>query len=278
MASPECPRYFTRPPLAMVPVLVLTCVMSVACAVTGTPHPSVVTGSHAVAGPPSLAGWKLTLPIAGKKGSAATVDPAAVSPPWLTSDADGGLTLWAPVQGSTTPNSRHARTELVSLSPFGAGTVRRQLAATVAITQVPRGKPDVIIGQIHGADDLSAVAFVMMHYTSGAVGVVVKQSPGSSPAVHLPLLTGVALGSPFDFTIVDGGDGKLTFGATQNGHTATASTPVPAAFAGRPVRFQAGAYQQADSTGSPAPDDGARMTIRGLTVVPGPDAPGPVPP
>ena len=165
MEPPECPRYFTRPPLAMVPVLVLTCMMSVACAVTGTPHASVVAGSQAVAGPPSLAGWKLTLPTVGKQGSAATVDPAAVSPPWLTSDADGALTLWAPVQGSTTPNSRHARTELVSLSPFGAGTVRRQLAATVAITQVPRGKPDVIIGQIHGADDLSTEVFVMMHYT-----------------------------------------------------------------------------------------------------------------
>ena len=268
MTSPQCPRSSTRPSLAIVPILVLTCVMSVACAVVGTPHPAVVAGSPPVAGPPSLAGWKLTLPIAGQKASAATVDPAAVSPPWLTSDADGGLTLWAPVQGSTTPNSRHARTELVSRSPFGAGTVRRQLAATVAITQVPRDKPDVIIGQIHGADDLSAVAFVMMHYTSGAVGVVVRQGPGSSPALHLPLLTGVALGSPFEFTIVDGGDGKLTFGATQDGHTATASTPGPAAFAGRRVRFQAGAYQQADSTGSAAPDDGARMTIRRLTVVP----------
>ncbi len=44
--------------------------------------------------------------------------------------------------------------------------------------------------------------------------------------------------------------------------------PVPAAFAGAPVRFQAGDYQQADSAGGGAGGDGARLTFHALSVGP----------
>jgi hypothetical protein len=54
----------------------------------------------------------------------------------------------------------------------------------------------VIIGQIHGALDMSSVPFAMVHYAAGAIAVVVKQGRDSAAALHLPLLTGVQLGSP----------------------------------------------------------------------------------
>ena len=69
----------------------------------------------------ALAGWKLTLPLPGKKGNAEIVDPAQVAPPWLTADPSGNLTFWAPVNGATTEHSEHARTELDNLSNFQAG-------------------------------------------------------------------------------------------------------------------------------------------------------------
>jgi hypothetical protein len=131
------------------------------------------------------------------------------------------------------------------------------------------GEADVIVGQIHGADAISSIPFVLLHDNGGAIGVAVKQQQSGPQATSVSLLTNVPLGSPIDFTISDNGDGSLAFTATADGRTATASPPVPAAFRGAPVRFQAGAYQQADSTtGSAAPDDGARVTFHTLTVSP----------
>ncbi|MBV9922907.1 MAG: polysaccharide lyase family 7 protein [Pseudonocardia sp.] len=233
------------------------------------PHPVPATTTAAPTRPVALSGWKLTLPIPGRKGHAAIVDPAAPTPPWLILDPSGGLTLWAPVAGSTTPNSSHARTELDHLTPFDAATGRHVLTASVTVTQLPRAKPEVIIGQIHGAGVISSVPFVLLHDDRGAIAVVVKHQQSGPDATSVPLLTGVPLGRPIDFTISDNGDGSLTFTATADGRTATASVPVPEAFRRAPVRFQAGAYQQADSTtDSAGSDDGARVTFHTLTVSP----------
>lgn len=235
----------------------------------GTAHPSPATPDAlpSATGPVTLSGWKLTLPVVGKKGDAADVNPAAPAPPWMVADGDGGLTLWAPVGGSTTPNSSHTRTELDSLSSFLAGVGRHALTATVVVTQLPQEKPDVIVGQIHGADALSSTPFVMLHDDNGVIMVVVKQKQSGKDGDHYPLLDNVPLGTPFRFTISDNGDGTLTFTATSGGRTATASSPVPEAFSEVSVRFQAGDYQQADSKGAgAAPDDGARVTFHELTV------------
>jgi Alginate lyase len=213
-----------------------------------------------------LAGWNLTLPVAGKNGDAATVTPAAVSPPWLTVDGNGCVLFWAPVNGVTTPNSEHARTELVEVDTFPAGSTRQALAASVVVTQVPTGDQDVIIGQIHGAGDISAVPFVMLHYRAGTVAVVVKQQRSGSTASDLTLLTGVPLGDRFEYGISDNGDGNLTFTANYGARNATMSAPVPASFSGATVRFQAGAYQQASSKqGTVDAGDGARVTFCALS-------------
>jgi Alginate lyase len=214
---------------------------------------------------PALAGWKLTLPTANDKGDAASVDPAQVTPPYLTTDPAGALVFWAPVEGATTKNSDHARTELNNLTNFPAGTARHELAASVTVDQVPTGTPDVIIAQIHGADDLSAVPFVMLHWRDGELRVVVKQERTGSAAKDYPL-TSVALGTRFDVGIVDNGDGTMTFRASVDGDSPEATAPVPPAFRGATVRFQAGAYQQAESAGTAAaPDDGAKVTFSSLT-------------
>src|SRR5689334_12588651 len=205
------------------------------CGVAGTPHPASTTpGTPAPpSGPMTLAGWKLTLPVAGRKGDAATLDPAKVSPPWLVADGSGGYTLWAPVAGVTTPHSEHPRTELDSLSPFQAGVGRHVLTAEVTVAQLPKAKPDVILGQIHGSDAISSVPFVMLHDDNGKIDVVVKQQQSGPSGVTVPLLTNVPLGTRFAFSISDDGNGTLTF-------TATGTAAVPAPFNGAPVRFQAG--------------------------------------
>lgn len=230
-----------------------------ACSRTESGHPEPQ-------GTGPLAGWQLTLPVPGPKGDAQIVNPAAVSPPWLTTDPAGALVFWAPVRGVTTKNSEHARTELDRLDTFAAGRGGRTLSASVTVTQVPTAVPAVIVGQIHGAADISSVPFVMLFYAGGALRAVVKQEQSGEAHTDIPLLTDLGLGTRFDYTITDGGDGTIGVTATANGHTARGSAPVPAAFSGATVRFQAGAYQQAPSSATAPETDGARVTFSALTV------------
>ena len=111
---------------------------------------------------------------------------------------------------------------------------------------------------------------MLIFYRAGAVRGVVKQERSGEAHTDLPLLSDVPLGAPFDYSISDGGDGTITVTATYGGRTQTASAPVPAAFSGASVRFQAGAYQQAPSaTAAAAPGDGARVTFSAVAVRPG---------
>jgi Alginate lyase len=242
------------------------CVVLSACSSPPAPQPPA---PQTPAGTGLLAGWKLTLPLAGKKGAAAIVDPAQASPPWLTSDGDGAITLWAPVNGATTEHSEHARTELDRLDNFQAGAVRQTLSASVSVAQVPTQNQDVIIGQIHGADDISSVPFVMLHYAAGAITVVVKQQHSGKASSDFTLLTGVPLDARFDFSIRDNGNGSLTFTADYADQHASTDAPLPDSFRDATVRFQAGAYQLADTKAGPAADtDGAKVTFYALTAGP----------
>jgi Alginate lyase len=260
------PSFFRRSAWAAVPALLLTVA---SCGGPSAPAPAAPTAAAPV--PPAVAamldGWELTLPVAGAKGDAEVVKPAGVSAPWLTVSGDD-LVFWAPVNGVTTKTSEHARTELDRLENFAAATTGpHTLTASVTVGQVPTEVPAVIVGQIHGAGDISSVPFVMMFYDNGAVKAVVKQEQSGDAHTDLPLLPAVPLEAPFEYSITDGGAGNLTVTATFQGQTQSASTPVPAAFSGASVRFQAGAYQQAPSAGNTAAaDDGARVTFSAIDV------------
>jgi hypothetical protein len=212
------------------------------------------------AGAIDLRGWKLTLPVEGESGNAAIVEPAAVTEPWLTEGPDGSLTFWAPATGATTKNSDHPRTELDSLTNFSAATSGpHTLTASLAVSQVPADSKDIIVGQIHGAGDISSVPFVMLHYRDGEVRVVVKQQRSGQEAQSFSLLTGVALNERFDFTLSDTGDGTLVFSVGHAGTTQQVTAQVPNASRGATVRFQVGDYQQADT--AQGPTDGGRVTF-----------------
>ncbi|HEX4246961.1 MAG TPA: polysaccharide lyase family 7 protein [Pseudonocardia sp.] len=218
-------------------------------------------------GPVSLTGWKLTIPEASDKGTAANVNPAASKSPWLTRGDDGSIKFWAPVDGATTPNSEHPRTELDSLTNFKAGASPHAMNATLVVSQAPSANQDIIIGQIHGADDISSVPFVMLHYDAGTIKVVVKEAQSGSTSDKYPLITGVPLGARFSYTISDLGNGNLVFSASYGTNTRSVTTQIPQPFRGATVRFQAGAYQQGDS--SSGATDGARLTFYTLKTTPG---------
>jgi len=213
-----------------------------------------------------LDGWKVTLPVAGKKGHAANITPAVLAPPWLVQQSDGSLRFWAPVCGVTTPNSDHPRTELDSLSGFTAGNSGPQaLTASLAVSQVPSVGGDIIVGQIHGSDDISSVPFVMLRYSAGQLRVVVKKSQSGASSDKFPLLSRIPLGGWFEYSISDNGDGTLTVTASHGPDSQHVTVPIPPAFRGATVRFQAGNYQQGVSDPSGCTGlDGAMVTFAAL--------------
>ena len=224
--------------------------------------PKVTSPSPVSSGPVSLAGWKLTIPEASSKGSAVNITPAVNKAPWLGRDGNGGLKFWAPVAGETTPNSKHARTELDSLHNFTAGTGHNVLSGNLTLSQAPKDGGDVIVGQLHGADDISSSSFVMLHWDNGTLRAAVKQVLQGPTSNSYPLLTGVPLGSTFSYTISDLGTGNVTISVSWNGKSGSKTVPIPSVFRGQTVRFQAGAYQQGEqSAGS---TDGARLTFHSL--------------
>ncbi|WP_328607641.1 polysaccharide lyase family 7 protein [Amycolatopsis sp. NBC_00345] len=217
------------------------------------------------AGPPSLDGWRLTLPVESDGGGAEVLNPAELDPPYLTRADDGSLHFWAPTAGATTSHSGSPRTELIDNTGFASGTGgAHTLAATVTVEQVPKTSKTIILGQIHGDQDRNSDPYTMLYYSGGTVHVKVNQqlSAGSN-YLDYPLLTGVGLGAAFSYTITDRGDGTLRFSATRDGSTEEKTAPVPSVWSGEDVRFQAGDYEQLK--GDPEDGDGGKVTFSVLT-------------
>jgi alginate lyase len=233
---------------------------------TGTPAPA--PSSQAPAGPINLTGWKLTVPAEDDDGDAKSVEPAALTSPWLDTSPDGGLEFWAPSAGATTKNSDHSRTELVSRSDFSAGKGTHTLTASVTLLQVPDDGQGIILGQIHGAGDIKSVPYVMLRYQDQQVRVVVKQVQDGDQDINYPLLDNVGLNTRIDFTLSDPGNGSLEFTATSGGQTRQATAPIPSTFTGETVRFQAGDYQLADAPSGA--QDGGRVVFHQLAQQPDP--------
>jgi hypothetical protein len=235
---------------------------TVAAAPATQAPPSPSNGPDAV----DLAGWRMTLPVPNDEGNALVVDRAAINPPWITAAPGGGLDFWSPAQGSTTENSDHPRTELVSRTLFKAGQGVHTLRASVTIHQVPRDGQGIILGQIHGADDISSVPYVMLRYQEQTLKVVVKQVQDGTARSTYTLVQDMPLNTRFDFVISDLGNGQMTFSGTPAGRPEQkAQAPIPAEFTGATVRFQAGDYQQSDDPAGPT--DGGRVVFHKLSEV-----------
>jgi hypothetical protein len=213
-------------------------------------------------GPIDLTGWKLSIPERNVKGEAASIEPASTRAPWLTSTPEGALMFWAPTTGAATRNSEHPRTELQSLTAFPAGDAQHTLRASLTLLQLPRDGRGIILGQIHGAADIRSVPYVMLRVQDDELRVVVKQVLSRNDLIEYPLLHGIGVNSRIDYTIADLGNGMMLFSATSDGTTRQAKARVPSAFRGAPVRFQAGDYQQANTSGGA--QDGGRVVFHGL--------------
>ncbi len=81
---PRSPAWPTLGRLAAACVLLVVPALTSCARTDGHPEPDLTE---------MLGGWQHTLPVPGDKGDAQVVKPATVAPPWLTTDAAGGLRL-----------------------------------------------------------------------------------------------------------------------------------------------------------------------------------------
>ncbi|MFF7631707.1 polysaccharide lyase family 7 protein [Kitasatospora sp. NPDC008050] len=252
---------------------------------TAAPAPggSAAGGSASGTGPAvtpvDLSAWQLVLPIAkpGDPNVAEQLTPARLTDPYLTQGPGGSLAFWAPAGGATTAHSLHSRTELAALGRFTLGTACHRLSETLSVGQLPDVSHEITIGQIHGTDTDEAAPFAMLAVQGDSVGVTLETVPkndgsvGPAPTgekiLKYHLLSGVRLGTPFGYTMTDNGNGTLTFtgdcAGTPGCQAAPPVTaPVPPAWAGHPVRFMAGDYEQDDAATSHS--GGGRLTVFGV--------------
>lgn len=224
-----------------------------AAAAAATPPATGLTPSKLL----GLANWKVTLPVAGAKGTA-----AEITQPQLNTYSDNyfhlngaqnGVVFNAPVNGVTTSGSSFPRSELremsggqlASWSPV-SGT--HTMVVREAITHLPaRGR--IVSAQIHdAANDVIEI------YLKGSV-LYVAGDGGQNLGTLDPAY---ALGTPFTLQITAAG-GMIT--VTYNGAVA-----VNYPSAGSGYYFKAGAYTQSNMSYESDPSAYGEVVIYSLQV------------
>jgi hypothetical protein len=110
-----------------------------------------------------LSYWKLTLPTGSDEEPDEILQPELAEfeqPPHFWLDDTSSVVFRAEVDGVTTSGSSYPRSELREMTPGGRDEAawstsegRHVMTIRQAITALPPGKPHVVAGQIHDADD-----------------------------------------------------------------------------------------------------------------------------
>lgn len=198
-----------------------------------------------------LTNWKITLPIPDKKGKALEEKKLKGYESQYFYDQNGAMVFWAPVEGSTTKNSKYPRSELreredgkdAKWNLARGGT----MTATLRIDQVPQDKDGdpgkLVIGQIHGEDD----ELIRLYWDNGTV-YFKNDISGKDGKEHLFRLRDaagntprVSMGETFAYKIDARGDqlAVTIYADGQEYHSVTAINPV---WQKDTLYFKAGVY------------------------------------
>ncbi|WP_277221038.1 polysaccharide lyase family 7 protein [Pseudomonas indica] len=202
-------------------------------------HPNTPPGGNF-----ALENWNITIPVdstGGVTGKPLTIYPAKLSGPngysnrpYFYTEADGAMTMWAPLNGATTGGSAHPRSELremidpstnaVNWDSFGTAILDAQLK----VMQVPQKDGTVIVGQVHGH---GSAPLVLVYYKydfatqTGKVFTKLQGTPVQGPPYwHYTILSDVKLGQTFTYQIKvsrNGSDPAVVAVSANNGTPAT---------------------------------------------------------
>ncbi|MBU1333192.1 MAG: polysaccharide lyase family 7 protein [Gammaproteobacteria bacterium] len=167
-----------------------------------------------------LATWNLSIPVG--------IPAATIDTPLLVNgyqdhyfqSQDGTIRLWAPVNGSTTPNSAYPRSEM--RETFADGTLRNwkypsaanhTLNASLSIEQVP-STGMIAISQIHTKNSNSPPVMLGYQYYAktgyGDITLAWRAKPTDANSKKVVLLKNVKLGQTFAYTINLSSSGVLS--------------------------------------------------------------------
>lgn len=206
-----------------------------------------------------LHNWYLGLPT-GEGGSAGSVYQPALdtysSQFFQLNAAKDGVVFKAPVEGDTTSNSSHTRSELRETSaqgklPWGwpAGSGRHVLTATESIDHLPGGNGKLSFAQIHGPGSVWYLILMATGTGNGTARLTVKDETGRADG--RVIAENYKLGTRFNL-VVSAIDGKVTI--SYNGtQVVTTDSDMDDSY------FKIGAYNQSDG-------DYGQVTVYDLSV------------
>ena len=203
-----------------------------------------------------LRNWYLTLPT-GAAGDPDTVHQPDLatynSPHFALNDARDGVVFTAPVDGTTTRNSRYARSELREMNggeeaAWSNTSGVHTLVVTQAVTRLPEAKPEAVTAQIHdGSDDVVQIRLegqrLLAQYDDGAQQVDLDPH--------------YALGTRYTVTLT-AAEGRVQVRYNDQ-------PPVELPLGGTGWYFKAGAYVQSNTTTGDRPPASAQVVIYALT-------------
>src|SRR3989338_6033923 len=231
----------TLRPAAPRPLSTPTALLLLASLCLGGGHNAVAELNPAL--PPggnfAMENWNITIPVdaqGGVSGPPLTIPPAQLSGPYgysnrpsFYTEADGAMTFWAPLNGTTAGGSNSPRSELREMLAPPSTTVnwdsfgKAKLDAQVRVMQVP---PDgiVIVGQVHG---YNAAPLVMVYYRfnpitqTGRLMAKLQGLPVQGPPFWQHIIAdNIKLGQAFSYKInverIPGGQ-ALAFVSANNG-------------------------------------------------------------
>ncbi|MGQ0841858.1 polysaccharide lyase family 7 protein [Actinokineospora sp.] len=248
--------------LSLGAVAVLTAVFVPSAIARESAAPQTVAACKYPAEILNLANWKVTLPT-GSSGKPTEIKQPqlrtyAKDPHFVPAADCAGVRFRAPVNGVTTSGSKYPRSELREMTKNGSDNAKwsttsgtHTMIIQEAITRLPKTKPHVVAGQIHGGDD-DVTVFRLE-------GTKLYVTDGDN-AKHKLVTSSYQLGTRFEAKFVaSGGKIKVYYnGALQT----TLSKKVSSAY------FKAGAYTQANcGNSSPCSKDNyGEVVIYGLKV------------
>ena len=204
-----------------------------------------------------LQNWKLTLPVNNaqeiKQPALGTYESSYFNHlPNCTA-----VVFKTPIGGATTSGSSYSRTELREMTSDGSrlaswsGTSgTHEMAWRVAVDNAPPAKPQVVVGQVHDADD-----DVVQILYDGKAGAITYRWLGKTAG---ELVSGYQLGTYVDLKIVVSGG---AFNLYANGALkATESRPSSGLY------FKAGSYPQSNPSRGDDPNFHSQVRISKLAV------------
>jgi hypothetical protein len=225
-------------------------------AATSGTTPSPATPATRAGDVLDLCNWYLTLPT-GAAGDPDTVHQPDLatnnSAHFAVNDARDGVVFTAPVDGTTTRNSRYARSELREMNgaqeaAWSSTSGVHTLAVTQAVTRLPEAKPEAVTAQIHdGSDDVVQIRLegqrLLVQYDDGAQQVDLDPH--------------YALGTRYTITLT-AAEGRVQVRYNDQ-------PPIDLPLSGTGWYFKTGAYVQSNTTTGDRPPASAQVVIYALT-------------